>query len=148
MRVPREGEMRGEERMTRGEERRTKSRHQRCAYPKTTNKKGNKQKANKSSWISKKEKRAHRGRYGATRGSYMMGTQTRLRPQTISAGGDFHFTDIRTAPNKAYRILFQNVGGYSADHTQRITDLTEVKECRADYIGLQETRITKHINRW
>ena len=143
MRGPNKGEMREEERMTREEERWTTLRHQRWAYPEMTNKKDNKRKVNKNAWISKKEKRAHRKRYGATRGSYMMGTQTRLRPQTISEGGDFHFTDIRTAPTKAYRILFQNLGGYSADNTQRITDLTEVKECRADYIGLQETKINE-----
>ena len=71
--------------------------------------------------------------------------QTLLRPTVISKGGNHHYGDIRQRHKGSCRVFFQNLGGYPTNRTASETALKEVKEFRADYIGLQETKLNcKH----
>ena len=100
-------------------------------------------KINKNNKPSRRFQKGYRRRFGATRGQYIAVRQTHLRPQIISTGGDYYFNNIRKPPGKAYRIVFQNLGEYPLDHTRQITDLREVNEFKADFIGLQEAKLNE-----
>ena len=80
------------------------------------------------------------------RRNYTSYRQTRLRPTKIPEGGDWHFHDIRKLPNRARRFLFQNVGGFPMDRTARKTQLQEVNQFRAGYIGIMETKLNSQCH--
>ena len=72
---------------------------------------------------------------------YRMPRQSLLRPTAIGKGGQHHYGDIRQRHKGTCRIFFQNLGGYPTTRTASETALKEVNEFRADYIGLQETKL-------
>ena len=137
-------EARGEERTYKGEDRWSKIRQTQREFP---NQKGttdrNTLRTTKTKQGSLTSKGIYRRRFGATRGNHVSYKQTFLRPQCIPQGGDFYYNDIRKPPNKVYRVYFQNLGGYPLDHTRRVADLSEVRTFKADFIGLQETKLNE-----
>ena len=137
-------EVRGEGRTNQGEDRWGKTRQKQWELPNqrgTTDK--NKTRKNTTKQGTLTSKGIYRRRFGATRGNYVSYKQTFLRPQCVTQGGDFYYNDIRKPPTKAYRVYFQNLGGYPLDYTRQIADLSEVHTFKADFIGLQETKLNE-----